>query len=274
MNLKERIRGADLTAAERRVAEVAGSRPEAVAFGTVAALAAEASTSGPTVVRFANKLGYDGFVGLQAAVQDELAGRLRPAAERISRPADDPLGRALADEVANVADTLSGVDRTVFATVVRRLADRRRVVAVVSGEASFGVAHLFADALGMLRDGVRLVTGSPVRVAASMADLGPDDTLVAIDLRRYERWVLDTVRASPLHRVAVTDSLVSPLAEVADEVFVVRAVGAGPFDSHTGTLALANAILAGVAGRLRGRAGARLEAVERAWRSSDALADR
>src|SRR3982750_3891451 len=58
-----------LTPAERRVADVVLTSPEAIAFGTVADLAQRAATSGATVVRLAAKLGYDGFTSLPAAVQ-------------------------------------------------------------------------------------------------------------------------------------------------------------------------------------------------------------
>ena len=35
------------------------------------------------------------------------------------------------------------------------------------------------------------VAGSPVAVTTQLAHAGRGDVLVAIDLRRYERWVLD-----------------------------------------------------------------------------------
>ena len=56
-------------------------------------------------------------------------------------------------------------------------------------------------------------------------------------------------------------------------VFVVAAEGAGPFDSHVGTLALLNALATGVAVRLRRSATDRLDRVEAAWQKADALAE-
>src|SRR2546426_3521075 len=111
-----------LTPAERRVAAVVADDPEAVAFGTVADVARRAGASGATVVRLSAKLGFDGFVELQAAVREEMARRLRPASERIRRPApDDVLDSALAVEMANVAATLEGVDRAAFDRAIRLL---------------------------------------------------------------------------------------------------------------------------------------------------------
>ena len=49
----------------------------------------------------------------------------------------------------------------------------------------------------------------------------------------------------------------------------MAAEGAGPFDSHVGTLALANALVTGVAARLRRPATERLDRVEAAWQAAD-----
>jgi DNA-binding MurR/RpiR family transcriptional regulator len=268
MHLSERLVEINerLTPAERRVAESVIADPSGVAFGTVSSLAARSGTSGPTVVRLAAKLGFGGFVDLQAAVQDELSQRLRPAVERIgASPAGDPLARALDHELENVRATLTAVDRSVFKTAVGLLSDRRRAVHVVTGEATNGVAALFVDGLDLLRGGVDRLGGSEVAVARQLAFVGPGDVVVAIELRRYERWVVQAVEAAAkqgAELIAITDSPLSPVAQPAGVVFTVMAEGAGPFDSHVGTLALTNALVAAVADRVRGRAAERLGRVE------------
>ena len=267
----------DLTPAERKVAAVVVDDPEAIAFGTVADVAGRAGTSGPTVVRLAAKLGYGGFVDLQGVVRDEMARRLRPASERIRQPpADDAVARTLAVEVDNVAVTLESVDRPAFNHAVRLLGGRGGRVLILSGEASHGVAVLVAAELRMLRPGVELLAGSEVRVAGALAEVGPSDTLMVIDLSRYDRWVVQTAEraaARGARLVAVTDSALSPLAAPAEVTFSVSAAGAGPFDSHVGVLALLNALVAAVAARLRRSATERLDRVEEAWRETGALID-
>src|SRR5437763_10024110 len=267
-----------LTPAERRVAAIVADDPEAVAFGTVADVARRSDTSGATVVRLAAKLGFDGFVELQAAVREEIARRLRPASERIRRPAaGDVLGTALAVEMANVAATLEGIDRPAFDGAVRLLS-RRRVerVMVLSGDASSGIASLFADELSMLRPGVVFVAGSDVRVARLLADVGPSDVVVVLRLPPLDPACHASAGAAAGRGaavVALTDSAVSPLASAAAISFTASVTGAGPFDSHVGLLALANALLAGAAARLRRSATDRLDRVEAAWRTAAALTD-
>lgn len=282
MSVAERIsdRGGQLTPAERRIAGVLLDNPQVVAFGTVADLAATADAGAATVVRLANKLGYEGFVGLQAAVQRDLSGRLRPAAERIREQRD---GGGLDDvrlhaevEQANVASTLEQIDADSTRVVIERLSDNRHSVLVLSGAASRGVATQFVIDLSQLRTDVSLLDGNTVDVMRSLALASATPTVVAIDIRRYDRWVVDSLRVAReagATVVALTDSVLSPLAAMADHTFVVSADSPGPFDSHVGTLALLDVLVVAVAAFDRERATERLDRLEAAWRSVDALTD-
>ncbi|MCB9380093.1 MAG: MurR/RpiR family transcriptional regulator [Acidimicrobiaceae bacterium] len=280
MEVEERIgkAGASLTPAERRVAEVVLAQPQLVAFGTVADLAEAASSGAATVVRLASKLGFDGFTGLQASVQHALANQLRPAAERIREPAaTDVIGRHQQLEMENVVTTLGALSAEAMADVVDHLADVSARVLVLSGDASLGVARQLVGDLCSLRDGVTVVDGNDVAVRRAVALARQGDVLMVLDLRRYDRWVIDAAKAARQNGVwivAVTDSLLSPLASLAERTLTVAAAGGGPFDSHVGTLALANVLVAGVADRLRVHAADRLDRTEAAWRAGSSLVER
>jgi len=280
VEVEERIgkAGATLTPAERRVAEVVLAQPQLVAFGTVADLAEAATSGAATVVRLASKLGFDGFTGLQASVQHALANQLRPAAERIREPAaTDVIGRHQQLEIENVATTLGALSAEALADVVAHLADVGARVLVLSGDASLGVARQMIGDLSSLRDGVVLVDGNDVAVRRAVALARAGDVLLVLDLRRYDRWVIEATKAARSNGawiVAITDSLLSPLASLAERTLTVAAAGGGPFDSHVGTLALANVLVAGVADRLRAHAADRLDRTEAAWRAGSSLVER
>lgn len=276
MEVAERIRagGAALTAAERRVAEVILTSPHAVGFGTVAELARTAGVGAATVVRLSTKLGYEGFSELQNGVQRDLMHQLRPAVERIQDPGDDQRADHAAIEVANVVGTLKAVDEGMLAALVERLADVTRPVAVLSGDDSAGVAQQFVTQLVQIRPSVGMLTGSQVAVHRDIAVLDPRTTLLVIDLRRYEQWVLDAhalAHDRGLWSAALSDNALSPLAALAEVAFDVTAGSASPFDSHVGTLALLNLFVANVASRVREQAAERLAAIEEAWRAHRSL---
>jgi DNA-binding MurR/RpiR family transcriptional regulator len=280
MQITDRIRrrGGDLTPAERRVAEAILSAPNDVAFGTVSDLAQTAGAGAATVVRLATKLGFEGYSELQASVRDELTSRLRPAAERIREQVGDRALDQYRDiEIANIRSTLDGLDGEAVDDLVGRLADLEHPIAVISGDASTGVAVQFTADLGLLRPGVEMLMGNDIAIQRQIALLSADTTVIALDVRRYDRWLVDAVRlmhARGCWIAAITDSPLSPLALDAERSFIVHADSDGPFDSHVGTLALLNAVVAAAAGRLTLSATDRLDGVERAWRDGDSLTDR
>ncbi len=266
-----------MTPAQRRVADAVVADPQLVAFGTVADLAREAGASGASVVRLATRLGYDGFVELQEAVRSEMSDRLRPAAVRIrDLPPGDVVGRALTTSLAAVEATLEGLDREAFDDGVSLLSDRGRRVAVIAGDAGAGIAGHAGDELRMLRGEVEVISGTPVAVGQSIARLDPGDVVLALDLRRYDRWLLEAVDhavGEGAELIALTDGPLSPLARLSRTLLVVEGEGIGPFDNYVGALALLSALVAGVAETLRADATEDLDRVERTWRALGSLTE-
>jgi DNA-binding MurR/RpiR family transcriptional regulator len=276
MEVAERIRahGQHLTAAERRVAAAILDAPQTVGFGTVADLARAASVGAASVIRLASKLGFDGYSALQESIQHDLTRQLRPAAERIHDGAEGDRSEHLAAELANVRATLEPVDYDDIHVVVGRLADLDRPVVVLSGEASAGVSLQFVNQIQQLRDGVSSLSGSDVVVGREIAVMAPNATVVVIDLRRYERWVLEAHAAivdRGIWTVGLTDSMLSPIAARSEITLVVSAGAVGPFDSHVGTLSLLDLIANGVAAELRAPAADRLAVIEAAWSAKRSL---
>jgi DNA-binding MurR/RpiR family transcriptional regulator len=278
MEVAERIREQSslLTSAERRVAEAILSSPQSVGFGTVAELAGSAGVGAASVVRLATKLGFDGYTDLQACVQRDLMNQLRPAAERIHQAGHSQRLTHAAVETSNVQSTLEAASDEALDQLVRRLADLERPVIIVSGEASAGVARQFATQLNELRGDVRELRGSDVAVRRELAVAAEESTAVVIDLRRYEQWVLDAhamLAKRGIWSAGFTDSMLSPIAAVAGTTFLVSAGSVSPFDSHVGTLALLNLIIANVATELRSSATTRLADVETAWSEHGSLTE-
>jgi DNA-binding MurR/RpiR family transcriptional regulator len=212
-------------------------------------------------------------------VQRDVSGQLRPAVERIrDQPiGDDTLAERHAEvEAANVRSTLDAIRAGDGRSVVTRLADESAPVLVLSGVASRGVALQFVGDLAQLRPGVQLLDGTQIDVVRTLALTDPGATLIVLDLRRYERWLLDAMTMSRdrgAWTVALTDNVLSPLASIAEHSFVVSAASTGPFDSHVGTLALLNLFVVEVAAARREHATERLDAIEAAWGEADALTD-
>lgn len=278
--LAERIAGAggDLTPSERRLATLITDDPTAAAFATVAELAARAHVSGPTVVRFAAKLGFDGYSALQEHARRSVAAQLRRPTDRLRRDgsttipgtdrAADAWTAARDAAVAGVGavfDALSPEEITALATPVAEATGR---VWIVSSETASAAAHVLDNELSLLRPDVHLLAGSGAEVAAELIDAAATDVAIAIDAPRYERRVVDTTRW--LHSagavvVALTDGPLSPLAALADRWCRVDVPAVGPFDSSLPTIAAVELLVTEVAHQLRDVATHRLDRAETLW---------
>ncbi|MFZ1891748.1 MAG: MurR/RpiR family transcriptional regulator [Formosimonas sp.] len=279
VTLTERISHAaeQLTKSERRVAEIILQQSQLVAFGTVSDLAQAAQAGVATVARLALKLGFSGFSDMQNAVRYNMASQLEPAAIRIKTQAGSSLENHLQVELENVQQTLGGQEPAKISAIVAQLGQLKSAVYVLSGNASRGVAQQFVEDLGALRPNVSMLEGNPVQIGRSIAQFAAHDVILALDLRRYDAWVIDAAamaHAADISIISIADSVLSPLAKFAQHMLVVSATGAGPFDSHVGTLALLNFLNAGVAEKLRSSAADRLSQAEEVWHRENLLQDR
>ena len=265
-----RQRLADLTPAERRLGKVLlGSYPIA-GLESLARFAERAGVSPPTVTRFITRLGFRGYPDFQDALRREVQGRLSsPLARYDAVPAAvgalSPLDRAFESFHAGLNTTLGLVSAPEFDQVVDLLADRRRRVWVVGGRVSDVLARYLAGQLRLLRSGVRLLGGERSTPVQHLIDLGKRDVLVAFDFRRYQR---DTIRSSreAARRgaavVVVTDPWLSPASASARHVLATGVESFAPFDSLVGGMALVEALVGAVLGRLGAQAQLRMRRLE------------
>ena len=124
----------ELTPTERRIAQEVLDEPTLLAFGTVSDLASRVGTSRPSIVRFANKLGFDGYTQLQRHVRSDLSHRLARPSERIRRSdGRAPPARAAIDSaIASVFEAIEGDRLAILADPIAKAKN----VWVLSGETS------------------------------------------------------------------------------------------------------------------------------------------
>lgn len=252
------------TPKELRLATMLADDPAGWAFSTVAELARQADTSGPTVVRFAVTLGFDGFGALQQQVRHDVTAQLRRPSDRIRQHV--ATDRAATLDAINA--TFERLDDAKIDAIAHELADASGQVWIVASESSSPVAHLLATNLKLLRPGVVHLSGSSPSTGVAIADASKCDAVIAVDFPRYERAVLDlaaTLGNRGVNVTALTDGPLSPLATLATDWCGVVVPSVGPFDSAAPTVAVAEVIIARVANRLGADATTRLDAVEQQW---------
>jgi DNA-binding MurR/RpiR family transcriptional regulator len=258
----------ELTPTERRIAQEVLAEPTLLAFGTVSDLASRVGTSRPSIVRFANKLGFDGYTQLQRHVRSDLSHRLARPSERIrhDKKAALPARAAINSAIASVFHAIEGERLAVLAEPVVRAEN----VWILSGETSRAGAHAFHSGLSMVRPGVRSLEEHSF--GTDLSDAGPRDAAVVFDFFRYRRQVTTATRVfadSGVAIVAITDSPLSPLVELADTWCEIEVPAIGPFDSSVPAVAIAELLVARVAKDLHQEATARIDRIEALWEETE-----
>ncbi len=260
--------GGTLTPTERRIAEAVLAEPTLLAFGTVSDLADHVGTSRPSIVRFATKLGFEGYTELQQHVRSDLSHQLSRPSERIRRDDEKtvPARVAVNDAIASVFDALEG-DR--LAELVKPLV-RAEQVWILSGETSQAGAHALQSGLSMVRTGVRSLEEHSY--ATELSDAGPGDAAVVFDFHRYRRQVSVATRAlsdAGVTIVAITDSPLSPLVELADTWCQIEVPPIGPFDSSVPVVLVCELLVARIAKDLQQNATNRIDRIEALWEDTE-----
>jgi DNA-binding MurR/RpiR family transcriptional regulator len=242
--------------AEGRVARLLLQQPTRVSFTSVAELAEMASTSGATVVRCAQTLGFKGFHDLKVALAQELAGSaptIAPApAERDPRLA--ALARVTAAGAATVRDAAALVDAHVFEATVAALDRAQRVLVVGVG----GSAALCQDAAARFT-AIGLHAEAPADVHDQHLRAGllsRSDVCLALSHTGATRETLAAARAavaSGASTVAITSFATSALTELVDHALVAgtRAVAPqlAPLATRLAHLGLLDSLVVAVAQR-------------------------
>lgn len=260
--------GDRLTPTERRIAEAVLAEPTLLAFGTVTDLANRAGTSRPSIVRFAGKLGFDGYTQLQAHVR-------RSMSQQMSRPIDriGQLHPLLVPSRAALEGSLASVFRAVEGNRIKALGDplvSAREVWIMSGETSQAAAHALHSGLTMVRPGVHLIDDHSV--GRDLGGIGRGDAAVVIDFFRYRRLSISAARLLSelgVDVVVVTDGPLSPLVPLATEWCEIEVPAIGPFDSSASAVALAELLVAYVAERLHSKARDRINRTEELWAATE-----
>jgi len=269
---------ADLPRGQRQVARFIIDNEYFVAFASAAEVADKAGVSAATVVRVCQALGYEGYPHLRASIRRRFH-RFIPRTQRLEDrltapiPKDDVLTRAFAISIDNVRHTMGLIEREVFQGAVDAIGHASDIL-VVGGGLSAAPALFLSHSLKVMGFRVRVVTTGGIRLSLENSTLPSEDLLICIGFWRYFREIVTTMRRAKetgAARIAITDSEVSPLAQLADYAFVVTTESIGHSVSPLASIALIDAIIAALCFERPRETLAALRHVDAAYKEADLL---
>ena len=265
--VRERL--GQMTPAERRVARALLATYPSAGLESLPHLAESAGVTGPTVLRFVRKVGFDGYPDFQRSLRREVQARSEGLSSLyVTRSADgsDLLGQSRGAFARALDSTLASASlRDELDGVVALLADPKRKIWFVGGRFSHITATYLALQLRMLRSGCAIVDQEPTRRVEDAMEIGRRDVVCVFDYRRYQTDTLavaDRASERGAELIVFTDPWLSPAAEHARHVLISHADSVSPFDSLLGAFALTEVIAAHVVAALGDRGLSRINELE------------
>jgi len=264
----ERMR--DFTSAERKVARVFLASYPIAGLETVAQLAQRAGASGPTVMRFVNKLGFAGYPEFREALRLEIQEKLTSSLTQYPEVEGREPGGIIQDSLqvfhAELDKSFAGLAEAEFEATVELLAEPRYSVWCTGGRFSQIFAFFLFAHLNMMRPKCRHIVAAPTPGWDELVDADKRTVLVAFDYRRYQNSTIEFARRAAekgCQIVLFTDPWLSPIAGVARHVLTCTVHGPSPFDTMVPGLALIETLVAALSVKLGVQAKPRIAELER-----------
>lgn len=256
--LRSRIRARfeSLSPHLQRIARAALEQPNVFALSTIATLAGELEVQPSTLIRFAKEFGYGGFSEVQRIFRLRLIEGAPDMREQVyetqgSRPPAD-LGAILQGSIkaleASLQELRTSISTDELSEAVAMLG-RARHVYIAGLRRSRAIATYFAYGLTRSEKQCSLLDFGGGMAAQQVANMKPDEMLVAIAFPPYSEPVVDVVvdgHLSGKQILAITDSQQSPLARHARLAFSVDNAATGQFRPISGAIALVQTLVAGL----------------------------
>jgi len=245
----------------QQIARYVLDAPNEVALETLAVIADRSGVQPSAIVRFAKTFGYPGASQMQRLFRDGLLSgatalgygeRVRHFNEAVSRRANDS-AQVLGEFVEGNVLALQNLGQSVGEADMQRavtLIAKAETVYVMGFRRAFPVSSYLAYSLQQLGKRTQFVDGVGGLARRQIETIGPKDLLLAVSYQPYADETVQAVEAATARGakvLAISDSMVSPIAKGAAQVLQVREAEVRSFRSLAASMCLAQALVIGFA---------------------------
>lgn len=257
---------------QKRIANYILENYDKAAFMTASKLGQTAQVSESTVVRFAAELGYNGYPDMQKELQELIRGKLT-SIQRIQVSSDqmsggDILGSVMQRDMNSIHNVIDRLDRDAFSCAVDKLLGAKHIYILGVRSSSFLAGYLNFY-MHLIFKNVTLVQSSAAgEIYEQLAHIGRGDVLVGICFPRYSKMAIHAVEYASRKGgdvVAITDSALSPLYQMASVSLLAPCDMISFVDSMAAPLSLLNALILAVGQQRRDDLSATLADMEQVW---------
>ena len=257
---------------QKKIARYIMESYDKAAFMTANRLGKNVGVSESTVVRFAVDLGFDGYPGMQKAMQEMVLNRLT-SVQRIEVANDrlgdqDVISMVIHSDMEKLRQTGETVDRGEFSAAVNSILKAKRIY-ILGVRSVAPLATFLGHYLNYMFNNVHVVTGySTGEMFEKIVGVNSEDVVIAFSFPRYSA---STTKAAKYCRsagatvIGFTDSTLSPLGQCCDHVLVAKSDMVSLVDSLVAPLSIVNALIVSIAARREKELSRTFENLERIW---------
>lgn len=250
---------------------ISGHYDQAV-FMTAAKLGETLGISESTVVRFADRVGYEGYPEFQHALEECVQGKLSSIQKMDAKygrsTQSEVLTSVITADIEKLQHTIDHLDPAAFESAVDNIlaADNIYIMGLRSNEPLAEFLHFY---LNMVRGGVVLLkTTSVSETFEQMIRINEKDCFIGISFPRYSMRTLKAMEfASDRNAkvIAVTDSVHSPMCLYSSCNLLARSDMVSIVDSLVAPLSVINALVVALCLRCPQEVRRNLEMLEETW---------
>lgn len=242
------------TPSQQKVAEYLTQHLDETLILNANQLAKEAGVSEATFTRFITRLGFSGFsefkreIGSFIIQGNSTAERLAESAETFEI-SDSVFLEILHGDIENIQKITNGISNELFEKAVEKLSSAKSIY-LLGLRSSYALAFYLAFNLRFFLKSVTLIKPGIGDIPEQVLSAGKGDVLIALSFRRFTRDVVNIVekiKRKKAYIIAITNSHLSPIAQLADMSLVVETEIPTYIESFTAPMSLLNAFITAVA---------------------------
>ncbi len=237
-----------LSKGHKKIASFILEQSEEAVFMTALEIGERLGVSESTVVRFASKLGLQGYPDLQAKLQMWMKEVIKQSNQfTLSKEVNkQTIMQLLQADIDSISATLSEVSEQSFETAIQTILNAKHVY-ILGVRNSYPLASFLCFHLSLLRREVVLIDkSSSTEILEQLIHIDEEDVVIGISFPRYS---LRTVKAMEFANdrgaklISVTDDVFSPLNLYASIKLIAKSHFNGVTDSLVAAFSLLNVLV-------------------------------
>lgn len=280
--LKEKYES--LSKSHKKMAHFMLNNYEKVADMSAVQVAEAVGISEATVVRFANSLGFDGYIEFRKILREYLHRKLTTIERLNSSMTDDAAWenidnaflakKILKNDIKAIQNTMDDFDNETFDQCVDLLLSARRVYIIGFRSTGF-LAEFTHYYLSVLLDDVRMINQRANCFYENLIKLDERDVVLAISFPRYSQSALEAVEFSKSKNakvIVISDNEQAPLNQYADHLLLAKSDGISFVDSLAAPMSLINALIVAIGSNNISKTKKNFKELEAIWKRHDVYA--